>query len=256
MSGLGPADFTVHEDKASREVLRAVPSSDPMQMAILVDDSTAASQYIQNFRASLTAFITAVASDVPAGGKHSIAILTVAARPTVNTNYTIEPDVAIKGAQRIFPQQASGPCLLDGIAEASEGLLKRHATRPVIVAVTTETDDISFRLYHQVLDALHESGATLYVLAVGSDRNNQRDRSIALDQGTRNSGGVYESVLAAPALSSRLTRLADQLTHEYLVTYAHPPALIPPDQVTIGVTKPGLVARGTLVKDETGQERP
>src|SRR6266513_3762806 len=39
---LGPSDFLVREDNLSREVLRVVPATDPMQIAILIDNSTAA----------------------------------------------------------------------------------------------------------------------------------------------------------------------------------------------------------------------
>ena len=39
---LGPTDFIVREDNVAREVLRVVPASDPMQIAIMVDNSTAA----------------------------------------------------------------------------------------------------------------------------------------------------------------------------------------------------------------------
>jgi len=39
---LGPSDFLVREDDLSREVLRVAPATDPMQVAILVDNSTAA----------------------------------------------------------------------------------------------------------------------------------------------------------------------------------------------------------------------
>ena len=147
----------------------------------------------------------------------------------------------------MFPQQATHETLLDGIREASEGLTKRHATRPVIVAVTTETEDASFSVYDQVLDALRDSGATLYVFGIGASAPNQQDRSIVLGQGTADSGGRYETVLASAGLSARMTQLADQLTHQYLVTYARPNSLIPPEHVTVSAAKAGLTARGTLV---------
>ena len=41
---LGPADFIVREDNVAREVLRVAPATDPMQIAILVDNSQAAAQ--------------------------------------------------------------------------------------------------------------------------------------------------------------------------------------------------------------------
>lgn len=253
---LGPADFIVREDKVTREVLRVAQADDPMQIALLVDDSPAVGRYLMDVRDALTAFVTAMSSDTPVGGKHTIAILTLSSRPTINTNYTSDQAALVKGANRIFPQQATAPTLLDGIAEASDGLAKRHATFPVIVVVAPETQDASFRLYDQVLDALAHSGAALYVFGIGSPVVDQRDRSIVLDQGTHDSGGVYETVLAGTALKGRMKSLADRLTHQYLVTYAHPNSLIPPEHVTVAVKRPGVTARGTLVKDENGQGQP
>jgi hypothetical protein len=52
------------------------------------------------------------------------------------------------------------------------------------------------------------------------------------------------------ALSARLKQLADELTHEYRVTYARPQSLIPPEHVTVAARKPGMTARGTLIKEQ------
>jgi VWFA-related protein len=249
VSGLGPADFVVHEDKAQREVLRVSPAHDPMQIALLVDDSPAMARYLQDIRSSLAAFITAITADTPPDGKHELAIITLSSRPTIKANYTFDQAKLLKTADGVFPQQATQPTLLDGIAEASDGLAKRHAARPVIVVVAAETTDASFRLYDQVLDSLAKAGATLYMVGLGAPTD-QRDRSIVLDQGTESSGGEYVTLLASNALGARMTRLASHLTHQYLVTYAHPNSLIPPEHVTVGVTKAGLKARGTLVKGQ------
>jgi hypothetical protein len=250
--GLGPRDFVVREDKATREVLRVEPAVDPLQLALLVDDTPAAGRYLSDLRSATAAFIKGLASDTP-GGKNTIAILTLASRPTVNTNYTTDQAALLKGADHIFPEQASYETLLDGIREASEGLSKRHATRPVIVAVTTDSRDASFSVYDQVLKALADSGATLYVFELGADPPTQKDRSIVLDQGTSTSGGFYKTILSSTALTGRMTELADQLTHQYLLTYARPDSLIPPEHVTVAAAKPGLTARGTLVKTEDGK---
>lgn len=250
VSGLGPADFVVREDKATREVLRVGPGDDPMQIAVLVDDSPTLQRSLGDVRSSLSSFVTAITEDAPSSpGKHQIAIVTLSSRPTIKSNYTQDSKTLLKAVNMIFPQQATLPTLLDGITETSDGLAKRHATRPVIVAITTEGEDASFRLYDQALSALDKSGAALYVLGIGQPYN-QRDRAIVLDQGTKNSGGEYETVLAPNALGGRLARLASHLTHQYLITYARPNSLIPPDHVTVSAAKPGLTARGTLVKVE------
>jgi len=247
---LGPADFVVKEDKATREVLRVQPANEPMQIALLVDDSPAVTQYLRDVRSAATAFVTAITSNTPANGAHQIALVTLSSRPTIKTNYTSDSKALLKAVNSILPQPATHSTLIDGIAEVSEGLSKRHAGRPVIVAIAPEVEDASFRVYDQVLDALSNSGATLYVFGLGGNDPDQRDRSIVLSQGTANSGGAYDTLLASSALSARLVRLAGHLTHQYLVTYARPNSLIPPEHVTVSAAKSGLTARGTLVKAE------
>ena len=58
------------------------------------------------------------------------------------------------------------------------------------------------------------------------------------------------------ALEPQLKQLADELTHQYQVTYARPQSLIPPERFTVATNKPGLTARGTLVKRPRHRGRP
>src|SRR6185436_17051338 len=60
---LGPADFVIREDKVTREVLRVDPATDPMQVALLVDNSQAANAYLLDYREGLTAFVTDMTSN-------------------------------------------------------------------------------------------------------------------------------------------------------------------------------------------------
>ena len=41
---LGPSDFIVREDNLAREILKVEPATTPMQVALMVDTSTAASR--------------------------------------------------------------------------------------------------------------------------------------------------------------------------------------------------------------------
>src|SRR6266536_1852977 len=50
---LGPADFVVREDKVAREILNVVPATDPMQIALLVDNSQASDPFIRDYREAL-----------------------------------------------------------------------------------------------------------------------------------------------------------------------------------------------------------
>src|SRR4051812_11078985 len=53
IEGLPASDFLVREDKVAREVLVARHASDPMQIALLIDNSTAAERFIRDYREAL-----------------------------------------------------------------------------------------------------------------------------------------------------------------------------------------------------------
>jgi hypothetical protein len=141
--------------------------------------------------------------------------------------------------------QGSGNYLLDAIVETSEGIVKRGAMRPVIVAVTTEGAELSYRQYQQVLEKLKSGGAQLHVVTIGSPRNEQIDRNIVIAQGPRDSGGSYDNLLTGMALAARMGQLANELTQQYRVTYSRPDTLIPPEKITVSSGKAGLTVRGT-----------
>ncbi len=252
VAGLGPSDFIIREDNVPREVLKVDPAGEPMQIAVLVDNSQAARDDIQQFRAGLHAFVAAMTTPLASGRKNEIAILTLADRPTIVADYTTDRAALDKGVDRIFSISGSGNLLLDGIIETSQGLKKRGAERPVIVALTTEGREFSSRHYDQVLEPLADAGAALHAIVVGPPATGIGDwvknLGMVLDQGPRDSGGRRDNVVSSLAVPKELAALADELQHQYLVTYAQPESLIPPAHITVGVKRPGLTARGTPVK--------
>ena len=82
VEGLTAADFSVREDRVAREVLKAGPATDPLQVALLIDDSQAASSLIQPLREGITGFIENLK------GKAEIALITFGERPTTLVEYT------------------------------------------------------------------------------------------------------------------------------------------------------------------------
>src|ERR1700710_2893628 len=87
VSSLAPSDLIIREDKVAREVLSITPAQEPMHIALLVDNSQAAESFIRDYREALPAFITGIFAD-ESGAKHQISIVTLAERPTINTEYT------------------------------------------------------------------------------------------------------------------------------------------------------------------------
>lgn len=249
VTGLTAADFRVYEDGIPREVLRAEPATDPIDLAVLVDTSQAAGPYIQNIRLGVEAFIKQM------GGRNPMALIGFGSRPTIITDYTMNVARLEKGARRLFPEPASGAYLLDALVEVSHGLDQRPAMRKVILVITTEGPEFSNPQYENVLDALRRSGAALDVLVVGPPAPNllndsMRDRAIVISRGTQMTGGRRDQVLAGMALNQALARIADDLLHQYRLTYAHPQSLIPPTRFRVSVDRPGLTARGTPIRTQ------
>ena len=256
---LGPSDFIVREDNMSREILRVGQATEPMQIAVLVDTSSASRNNIAHFRTALPPFVTMLTNPNTSGAKNQVSIIATGERPTILTNYTSSVAELQRGINRLWALPDTGAYLLDSILEACEGFAKREARRPVIIAITQEGRELSYRHYDQVLGPLRDSGAAFYALAIGTPSGSlddeARSRNIVLDEGTRGTGGSRDQLLTPMALPGRLKQLGTLLTHQYLVTYAHPDSLIPPEHVTVAAKQPNLKARGTLVKDKVQQGR-
>jgi hypothetical protein len=247
---LGPSDFIVREDNVAREVLRVGPADEPMQVAVLVDTSDVADEQIPYLRRAVPTFVNTLIS---AGARNQVAIVGFGERPMILADCTSNSADLKRATDLIWPNAMSAPYLLDAILEVSEGLIKRDAPRPVIVAIAAEGQEGSYRGHDQVLERLRRSGAQLYVLMLGrpysSFNEEARNREVVITRGPDESGGHREHLMTALGLGSRLALLANQLTHQYRVTYSRPRTLIPPEKVTVSVKGAGRTARGALIKD-------
>ncbi|HXH06715.1 MAG TPA: VWA domain-containing protein, partial [Vicinamibacterales bacterium] len=244
VDGLTPADFVVREDGAAREVLRVRRETRPLHLAVLVDNSQAAEPAIAEMRRGLDAFLEKLGPD------HRLALATFGERPELLVDYTTDRAAfRQRGVQRLFARPGSGAYLLDAVVEASRGLERRRPERPAIVLLTTEGVEFSTLSHDSVLEALWRSGATLHAVIVTGlvepdpSRPEARERNLLLDRGTATTGGRRDYVLAVTGIGPALVSLAAELESQYLVTYARPEALIPPERLEVEVRRPGATAR-------------
>jgi len=239
--GLGANDFVVREDAVEREVIKAVPATEPLSIVLLVDDSQASTASIPHLRDGITHFVELMK------GKASIGIVTVGERPTSIVERTTDVAAQKKAIGRIFARPGSGAYLLDGIVEVSQGIRTRNANRAHIIALSIEAIEFSNLQQERVLKELSGSGATLHVLAIGApafpSSDEMRNRAVVIADGTERTGGRREQLLTAMAIDDHLTRLADELLNQYVVTYGRPESLLQPEKIQVSVKKPGLAAR-------------
>lgn len=239
---LSPPDVVVREDGVAREVLRVRKATTPLTIALLLDDSAAASSAMADLRSGVTAFLDTL--DPTA----EVALVTFGERSTLSVNYTRDRERLKRGVLRVFAREGSGAYLLDALKDVSRGLAKRAPERPVIVTVMTEGVEFSTLTYQQVLEELYAGRAQFHALVLGgaqADHNAEeiRNRNIVLDEGTRGTGGRREQLLSSMAIGPALKDLAADLQHQWVVTYSRPESLIPPERVQVEARRSGLTVR-------------
>jgi Ca-activated chloride channel homolog len=242
VTGLAAEDFRVREDGTAREVLKAGAATEPLSVAFVVDDSQATQPAIQMIREAMETFIKTL------DGKAEIALVTFGDRPTIVVDYTTDQKKLLDGSHRVFPRSDAGGNLLDTLVEVSKGMQKRKPKRPIIAVLMLDNGiEFSNRYYEQVLEEVDKAGATLHVVAIGQPSSNLtdevRNRNQVVALGTERTGGRRDHVLALTAAAPAMKRVAADLLNQYVVTYARPETLIPPQKIEVTVTKPGLTAR-------------
>jgi hypothetical protein len=250
---LSPSDVVVREDGVAREVLRVRRASEPLTIAVLVDDSTAATPAASDIRTGLQEFFGALQ------GQHEMALITFGDRSTLLVDYTRDKERLKRAALRIFPRIGAGAYFMDAVADAARGLTKREAKRPVIVAIMTEGIEYSNSTYQLVLRRLFDSRAALHVLVLGMGsradavQDETRNRNIVLDEGTRGTGGRRDQLLSSLALGPTLRELAVELEHQWIVTYGRPDSLLQPERVQVEAKREGLTVRArTRLQESKG----
>ena len=262
VTGLPAAGFAVREDDAAREILRVEPAGGGRQIAVLVDTSAAAMRMVSDLRRGLSAFVDGMREG------NRISIISFGGPPRILVETTGDAERLREGIERVFPRGGQAAYLLDALYEVAQGFTRRRAERPVLVALTVEGLDYSNRRSRGVLERIGESGAALHVLSVEARRGGfasqplafggiaggvdlrrqvfERDRVLA---GAVETGGRHRDLLASSGVEQALRDLVAELRNQYLVVYARPDRLVPPEEVRVSVGRPGLEARGTLLRE-------
>jgi VWFA-related protein len=256
VGGLDVKDFIVTEDGRPREVLRAGRTSDPIDLAVVVDNSFPAQPHILDLRKALDSFFTTMA-----GQNATIALVGMADRPTVLMDYTTGAAETKKGIDKIFAQPGSGMVFQDSVKDAARGLARRDNPRRAVIVITGEGTDFSNTPYQTTLEELKTSGVAFYVVrltnrggaAIRDDR--ARDRALVIDEGPRKAGGRTHDVLSSMGYADALAKVAEDLANTYKVVFGRPAALVPPKEFEVKVARDGLSVRATLARPRTGATR-
>ncbi len=242
------SDFAVKEGGKTVEVMDARIATDPMQIALIVDDNGTGL-----FRAPLARFVQRL------NGHAAMALSSVVGQTMKLVDYTTSIDALNRGLATLNarPGTPDGGQLLEGIAEAAIELTRREARRPVIIALTVGGEEHSTANGDHVLDQLKRSGASLHVFSVimsalRSTVAAQRPSALlqenlnlqkVLGDGPRQSGGRHMEIAPAAGSLMDLQNLASELLQQYRLSYTLPAGVKPSDRLAVSVTRKGVTVR-------------
>ena len=253
VTGLTTKEVTIREDGATRDVVGVQPATAPLTIALLVDDTGPGIRFI---REGVGAFMYRLA------GLAEMALISTGGRNTTIVEFTGQLDALYQGVRQLSTRTTTGAYLLDGVHDAIGALNKREAERPVIVVLTLEGPEFSNLRADRLLAELTRSAATMHVVALGkptlktmtswneppsqSLRENldeNLNRKKFLEDGTRQSGGRFEQVLADSGIPAAMKALAEELASQYVVVYSRPEGSALPKKINVATTRAGIKVR-------------
>ena len=253
VEGLGQDAFIVRENGARREILRISRAIDPIDVTVLIDNSTAATDEIPYIRTGLPKFISALAPANP------IALVGLADRPTILQPSTTDVKRLNARAESLFALPGSGMTMLDAMVEVSDGITKRDASRAALVAIFTDGVEFTNRYSKDVVESLRNARVSVHLLSIGTfvpnEEHTDRERNFFILQAPRATGGQQLSMVSPHAVATNLERVARELTSQYKIVYARPDSLIPPDTVEITSAREGVIVRGTPDRNQKGDTK-
>jgi hypothetical protein len=245
---LAASDLQVKEAGQTRRVLKLEPATEPLHISLIVDDNGTGI-----FRSTVGQFIQRLQRDA------QFAITVINGQAMRLVDFTAEPQKLIDGVNGLSARPATpdGGQLLGAIYEAARDFKRREAARPVIVALTVGGEEHTPIPAHHVLDELRDSRASLNVFQFSSAllrstvavaRASQLleenlNLHEVLGDGSKQSGGRRDEVVAATGMVRGVSVLAEELIRQYKVTYLLPAGVKTSDRLEITTARKDVVLR-------------
>lgn len=230
VKGVEPSDLGVREDADAREVVEIRPATDPLLVAVLVDNTKPTmgkDAPTRELRAALTTFVKTLQESNPAT---QIGLWEFAGAGVMIQRPTAKTEDLTKKISHMFPSQQSGGVMLEALVDASKELSKKGAgPRRVIVSVSLNSPEVSTMEPRDCAMAMRKAGVTFWAVSIAGNQDASTSsqasspaREMILGNITEASGGARLSGVTAISLEAQLKSVGDALTSQYLVTYVRP----------------------------------
>ena len=254
ITDLQSTDFEVKEGGKTREIVGASAATIPLRVSLLVAD-----QGTGAFQRGLAQFMQTLL------GHAEFQLVSVVVQPEKLTDFSHEGRELSAALSRLGPRgRERGAQLMEAIQDATRDV-QHDARRPVIVVMRLGGEAASPITGDDVRQQLRQSGAALYVIsaagaqgaappqATGTDavsvqQGQMRDSELAdgafnlaqvLGDGAKESGGRHDQVIATTHAQA-LQQLANELLHQYEITYVPADGVKPGEKLSVSSRRKGV----------------
>ena len=141
------ADEVIIESRGDQCTVRSVrPETDPMTVALLVDNSEPATRSLNSLRAGLKAFLGALPE------QHKVGLFTISGQTTQVMEFTTDREALIAHADNLFADQGTAAVLLDGLVETWNRRFDDDDAWPVFVTIVYDGAEASRSVREQQFD--------------------------------------------------------------------------------------------------------
>jgi hypothetical protein len=205
-------DEVVIEHRGNECDIKSVQSgTEPMKVALLVDNSDPAAQSINSLRDGLRGFLSTLQE------QHSVGLFTISAQARQIQEFTTDRTALTEHVDNLFVERGTGTLLLDGLVETWKRRFDKDDSWPVFVLVVYDgaeaSRSVQEREFNEFVNELRARAATAHAILI-STRGGGLQTDVAINV-TNNTGGTYRALAAATALPGALTELATAMGAHY-----------------------------------------
>ena len=246
---LTPADFTIKEGGKEREIVKAVPATTRMRLAVMAEERLLGDGGVRN---GLFEFMKRVQPMA------EMAFITIGLRNTTVVDYTTDLNkvVAAFNAMSLNPPPQSN--LSEGILDISKAIEKERPERPVVVLVAVSGGQSGGASANEVLNQLRQSGAMMNAVTIATSQGStgvggladDSNREQVIGDGAKQSGGRRVDVTATIAVGKGLQQIAGDLAAQYMIQYTLPEGVKMDRRLSVSLKRRGPSMRApTLIPD-------
>ena len=205
-------DEVVIEHRGNACEIKSVQSgTEPMKIALLIDNSEPAAQSINSLRDGLRDFLSTLPE------QHPVGLFTISGQARQIQEFTTDRTALTEHTDNLFVERGTGTLLMDGLVETWNRRFDEEDSWPVFVLVVYDgaesSRSVQEREFNEFVNELRARGATAHAILISTRGGGlQTDISINI---TNNTGGTYRALAAATALPGALTELATAMGAQY-----------------------------------------